>query len=170
MSRARRASRARVGGGSPFKGRSARLLYDLHHGPNMTPMVDVVMVLLIFFMATASLLGPEVLLGARMAEPPDVASESAAAEAGEREVFRIEPPSFEVSLRIGEGGVRVTGLGLSDAPLASVTGAAAQLAERLGAVDDIAIVITATDDTPYEAVVRVNEACRAAGFEGVGVR
>ena len=33
--------------------------WDLHYGPNMTPMVDVVMVILVFFMASTAVLGPE---------------------------------------------------------------------------------------------------------------
>src|SRR5690348_11081756 len=39
--------------------RGALASWELHYGPNMTPMVDVVMVILIFFMASTSVLGPE---------------------------------------------------------------------------------------------------------------
>jgi biopolymer transport protein ExbD len=39
--------------------RTAAGVYESHHGPNMTPMVDVVMVILVFFMASAAVLGPE---------------------------------------------------------------------------------------------------------------
>src|SRR5215813_7077601 len=42
-----------------FRRRNAQALYDQHYGPNMTPMVDVVMVILIFFMASTAFLGPE---------------------------------------------------------------------------------------------------------------
>ncbi|MFZ4431104.1 MAG: biopolymer transporter ExbD [Phycisphaerales bacterium] len=42
-----------------FRNRSARATHESHYGPNMTPMVDVVMVILIFFMASAAILGPE---------------------------------------------------------------------------------------------------------------
>lgn len=42
-----------------LKARSAASVYTAHSGPNMTPMVDVVMVILVFFMASAAVLGPE---------------------------------------------------------------------------------------------------------------
>ena len=44
---------------SRYRKRNAQALYDLHYGPNMTPMVDVVMVILIFFMSFAAFLGNE---------------------------------------------------------------------------------------------------------------
>ncbi|MCP2732564.1 biopolymer transporter ExbD, partial [Limnofasciculus baicalensis] len=43
----------------PSRKRNALAQHDLHYGPNMTPMVDVVMVILVFFMASAVFLGPE---------------------------------------------------------------------------------------------------------------
>lgn len=42
--------------------KTALQTYDGHIGPNMTPDADVVMVILIFFMASASILGPTWLL------------------------------------------------------------------------------------------------------------
>ena len=57
-----------------FRRRSALAVHDHHVGPNMTPMVDVVMVILIFFMASASIVGPQWLLTSalpnRKAAPP----------------------------------------------------------------------------------------------------
>ena len=42
-----------------FRRRSALYTWQLQFGPNMTPMVDVVMVILIFFMASATFAGAE---------------------------------------------------------------------------------------------------------------
>ena len=146
-------------------------MYDLHHGPNMTPMVDVVMVILIFFMASASLLGPEVLLRSQIDRPLSDSSEAVEPDnpAG-ADIYRIEAPSFTVELRVRDGAVTITGLGASDAPLSDIDAAAALLAERLGVVDDVRMVVTSSDDTPYEAIVRVIESLHSAGFDRVGVR
>ncbi len=150
-----------------YRTRGARLLHDLHHGPNVTPMVDVVMVILIFFMASTVLLGPELLLRASVEREPEPA-EAAQEEAS----FRIEAPRFEVRLSAERGRVVAAGLGLEGGDIGGIETAAALLAERLGrrALGETMIVIDAGDDVPYEAVVRANELIRAAGFERVGVR
>lgn len=157
---------------SPFRGRTARLLYDLHHGPNMTPMVDVVMVILIFFMASTTLLGPEVLLRAAVDVPDrgaDLSPETTTAS-GEDAVFRIEPAAFFLTLTDRDGVVVANGIGLSAARLSEVGAAAAALATRLGDTAEARLVIQPDENVPYEAVVRVTEAFRAAGFDQVAVR
>lgn len=50
---------------SGFRRRHAGARAALHAGPNMTPMVDVVMVILVFFMASAAFVGPEWFLTAQ---------------------------------------------------------------------------------------------------------
>ncbi|MEZ6319152.1 MAG: biopolymer transporter ExbD [Phycisphaerales bacterium] len=62
----------------PFRERGALAVHELHFGPNMTPMVDVVMVILIFFMASTALLGPEWFIRAH------VPGDQAGAGVGER--------------------------------------------------------------------------------------
>ena len=147
--------------------RGARFIEALHHGPNMTPMVDVVMVILIFFMASASLLGPELLLRSGLADaPPDDGD-------GGASTFASPVPALALRISISRGGeVVVEGLGLSEAPLSDLPAAAESVAAQLGrsAALDTSIVIGAEDAVPYESVIRAFESVRAAGFERVAVR
>jgi len=62
-------------------------------GPNMTPMVDVVLVILIFFMASTAFIGPEWFL--RAALPSDQAADQGGAD------FSLPPARFEIVLAIG---------------------------------------------------------------------
>lgn len=141
----------------------ARSLYEAGRGPNMTPMVDVVMVILVFFMASTVILGPEMLLAAGLES-----GEAPPAEADPR--FAIDDPVFEVRLAVGPGrGVAVSGLGLSGAPLEGLPPAAAALARSIPP-ERTRLVIIASDDTPYEAVVRAQDMLSRAGFDRVGLR
>ena len=49
-----------------FRRRAALDVWSMNFGPSMTPMVDVVLVILIFFMASASFVGPEWFLRAAL--------------------------------------------------------------------------------------------------------
>jgi len=40
-----------------FRRRDARTTWEMHYGPSMTPMCDVVLVILVYFMASTSLAG-----------------------------------------------------------------------------------------------------------------
>ena len=104
---------------STFRRRNAMHQWRLHFGPNMTPMVDVVMVILVFFMASTAFIGPEWLLRIGLAE--DAQSESGS--------FRLGPAELTVRLQVVDGAVCVSGLGLEGAPLdalaSGVTAAAA---------------------------------------------
>src|SRR4051812_37590647 len=84
-----------------FRKRNAQALYDSHLGPNMTPMVDVVMVILIFFMASTAFLGPEWFLKTHLpaasAAPPSDAP---------------EPTRLRVTLTLGAEGHTHAALGL----------------------------------------------------------
>lgn len=159
---------------SPFRHRGARMIYEHHHGPNMTPMVDVVMVILIFFMASASLLGPELMQRTGLA--PDATTGNA--ERDQTPTFSIEPPSFVVRLYMDEGVVLVEGMGISGRYIGDLDNAATRLAQQLGGAVgstnetalDTPIVIEPTGDVPYEAIMRAQDACLRAGFDRVGVR
>lgn len=52
-----------------FRRRDALHGWTLHFGPNMTPMVDVVMVILVFFMASTAWIGSEWFLRAALPVP-----------------------------------------------------------------------------------------------------
>lgn len=150
-----------------WRRRDARADYERHHaGPNMTPMVDVVMVILIFFMASTVILGPELLLATGLES-----DDPAPAEGDPR--FAIDRPVFEIGIALVDGRVAVRGLGLSDAGLDALSRAAARLASELapnGGPPDVRMIITPEDAVPYEAVIRVQDRLREAGFRSIGLR
>lgn len=148
----------------PWRRRDARHQWELHFGPNMTPMVDVVMVILIFFMASTAVVGSEwmlrVLAGRGMArEAFDAAHDP----------FELPRPRFRLELRLGPGGVtRVSGLGLVDATLEQLDAHLAEFARRVdpGA---ILLVVSPAADVPYADVVRVRDRCGQVGMEAVAL-
>lgn len=135
-------------------------LADMHFGPSMTPMVDVVLVILIFFMGAAVLLGPERLLAVVLPEP---------AAPGAGDPFAVGPANLTFTLRRGGEGIRVDGAGLTDAPLSALAPHARDLAARLGG-GNISLIIEAADDVAYQDVVAACDACAAAGIQRIGVR
>lgn len=146
---------------SPFRRRNALHQWHLHFGPNMTPMVDVVMVILVFFMASTAFIGPEWLLRIGLAEDDAPAGNG----------FQLGPAELVVRLRVVDGTVRVDGLGLRDAPLESIASAAAQAGTSLGpAADQTRITIEPTDAVPYDAVVRSQAELVSAGFVHIAIR
>ncbi len=143
------------------KSRTAWNTYQLHHGPNMTPMVDVVMVILIFFMATASVLGPEWYLKSSL---PHTAPASATTTPDQDKLEQIR---LKVIVRNGTTVITAEGL-----PETSVTGAAAFLMKRREAGDPKKMVVLITPDAavPYQDLVALHEACEKLGIVKVGVQ
>ncbi len=152
----------------PFRRRNAMAVWDLHFGPNMTPMVDVVMVILIFYMASTSFIGSEWFL--RTAIPKQSAPVERPREQREAgDPFTLPPAQFELSLRRGEDGRTIaTGPGFGVLALAELDAKLAALARGTGA-EDLALVIRADADVPYGDVVRVHDAATAAGIAKVGL-
>lgn len=149
-----------------LRARTASQRHAEQSGPNMTPMVDVTLVILIFFMAAAGLAVPELLLNVQLAEPAEVEIETDAQGDG----MAFELPSVELVLGLGveDGAVVATGLGLSGVDLAALLSA---IDERgPGLPSDASIVIEASDETPYEAVVAVRDRLASVGIERVGLR
>lgn len=138
--------------------------YESHHGPNMTPMVDVVMVILIFFMAAMSFVGPEWFLRAAvpMIRGPGDVSEPAA------DPFALPPAIF--TLRLERTGVETTatGLGLEAATLDRAAERIRQMAGELSAAD-VVLQLMPAPDVPYRDVIRVHDEARRAGVRGVGL-
>lgn len=129
-------------------------------GPSMTPMVDVVLVILVFFMASAAFIGPEWLLGVSL---PEESGE------GEPDPFAMPTPRFVVEIEPGQDGPVVTGLGLEGTPLDAL---GARVTSLLGTVpaDELVLILSPRDDVAYEAVVLAREVCEAAGAVKVGLR
>lgn len=138
--------------------RNALAVHDLHYGPNMTPMVDVVMVILIFFMASAVFLGPEWFL--RTALP---VVKGSSVTAGEEQPTRIrvyvERAGSGAAARV-EGGALVsieTAIGMLER------------ATREKGSSKVVVLVTPVSEAPYDAVVAIHEACQRLGIAKVGI-
>jgi biopolymer transport protein ExbD len=141
---------------SGYRRRNAQALYESHYGPNMTPMVDVVMVILIFFMASTAFLGPEWFLKTYL----PTRGSAATADQSKR---------MQVELKAGLEGAVVT---LNGEGGLSIGGLEARLAEELRRTPaaDIVVPIEASADVAYEDVVRVHEVCQRLGIGKVGLK
>lgn len=141
---------------------SARGAWDLHYGPNMTPMVDVVMVILVFFMASASVLGPEWFLRSSLpvVRPPSKAPEG---PEGPKKEFR-----FEFTLARSGAVTLVSGEGLEGAPFSALRFRLEQL-RRDHATDTLAVVIRPDPGVPYQELVLIHETCQKLRIQKVGM-
>ncbi len=153
-----------------FRRRGALHQWELHFGPNMTPMVDVVMVILIFFMASTALLGPEWFLRADVA--PD-ASKGAALRNDPR--FQLPEVRLEVRLRVDAGGTVADAFGREGLSMDELEALAAEVAkdmvpEEPGGSAEPVVVIAPEARVAYNDVVRAHDACTKAGFRRVGLR
>jgi len=141
-----------------FRKRNAQALYDSHLGPNMTPMVDVVMVILIFFMASTAFLGPEWFLKTHLPS----ASAAPPADAP-------EPTRLRVMLTFGAEGRTVASLGLlSDLSLEQLEAKVAEEVKRT-TPEMIVVLIGPSKEVPYDDVVRAHELCTRLGITKVGL-
>jgi biopolymer transport protein ExbD len=119
-------------------------------------MVDVVMVILIFFMASAVVMGPEWFVPARLPKTDAVAPATA-----------TTPPPRVVLTLTREGSATVidaNGKRLALAQLAASLGSLTQ-----SRFEDAIILVQPAADVPYEDVVRVHAACSEAGYRKVGL-
>lgn len=142
-----------------FRQRSARAVYEAHSGPNMTPMVDVVMVILIFFMASAAMLGPEWFLKAAL---PVTAKGTP------------ERPPVKLAVRLAPGPegsahayVSIDGDPERDLMLEQARGLLE--AQHAAAGERLLVLITPDPAVNYDDVVRVHEWCAAIGIKQVGL-
>lgn len=126
-------------------------------------MVDVVLVILIFFMASTTFLGPEWLLRAALLRP---ATDAGASDASG---FILPPARFELTLTTDPAGsTRVRGLGLESATIDHTLERLTEYAARLGP-ENLTIVVSPEASVPYRDVIRIHEACASLGIEGVGL-
>lgn len=149
---------------SPLAGRRSRAIGGSTGAdtlPDMTPMVDVVMVILIFFMASTALVGPELLLRARIAPESGPDPVDAPLIAPAALVVRLEPGPT--------GATTATGLGVRDATPASLI---ARIEARASDLRDgeIPVVVQAADRVPYQVVVDIISALESAGVREIAIR
>lgn len=145
--------------------RDALHSHSLHFGPNMTPMVDVVMVILIFFMASAAFLGSEWFLKAAI--PFDAGRGTNPKKPNDPTA--LPPIRLDLIMDVDEAGrTVVTFPPLTRAPLESFFARIAEFKNDKSA-GDIEVVIRPTARVPYADVVRAHAACDDAGIYKLGI-
>jgi len=149
-----------------------------HVGPNMTPMVDVVMCILIFFMLGTSLAVPELFLKSNTAA---IDKEDLGTETGTQKL-----PAVRLYIRLSRGAAGGAGGGtmvqaFNDAPLAmSKVGEAdqaandaiyAKLAARRKTIsDEMQVLIAPSKDVPWQDVITIYDMCVKLEFKQVAVK
>jgi len=150
---------------STLRRRDALHAHSMHFGPNMTPMVDVVMVILIFFMASAAFLGSEWFL--RAAIPFEAGRGTNPARPNDPTA--LPPIKLELLLDIDEAGrTVVTFTPLVRAPVEQFFARIAEFKNDRSA-GDIEVIIRPSVRVPYADVVRVHAACDDAGIYKLGI-
>ncbi len=143
----------------PFRKRSAAAVYEQHSGPNMTPMVDIVMVILIFFMASAAILGPEWFVATRLPK-------AGAVRAG-------DPAQQPLKLRlvVGRDSTGASTLTINDAQPVIFESSAAAIQSQVAGRDlsEVLILIDPAPNAGYEDVVRLHSICQQLGLTKVGL-
>jgi len=140
-----------------FRRRNAQALYETHVGPNMTPMVDVVMVILIFFMASTAFLGPEWFLKSYL--PTRTASANTPA---------VQPTRLRLVMTHVDG---VTRISMNEQVGVSVPELESRLRPEVASAgaENVVVPIEVAPNVPYEDVVRVHETCDRLGIRKVGL-
>lgn len=142
--------------------RNAMAVHDLHYGPNMTPMVDVVMVILVFFMASASVLGPEWLL--KTALPPAKPSPIAPSPDITRVELQLSMSAGVVAVRVREAGATAIESGGIDDAIRFLNDVVQRRNPK-----QLAVVVRPRSEVPYETVVQLHELCARLGIEKIGI-
>ena len=139
--------------------------WDMHYGPNMTPMVDVVMVILIFFMTSSAILGPEWLLKSVL---PVNASPPVATDTLEKPTRVNAALSRDVNakttVRVQENGANETDENL-DQFFARLARMSRETTPRL-----IEVLLKPDPAVAYGDIVRIHETCQKLGIEKVGMQ
>ena len=139
-----------------FRNRSARAMHESHYGPNMTPMVDVVMVILIFFMASAAILGPEWFIKSSL---PVMAASPAS----------DQPPPTRITVEVDVGGYALRIDQQPPRPVGESDLVEALAAARAAAKGECIALVKPTTKAPYEKVILAQEACLRAGLPRSGL-
>ena len=149
--------------------RDALHLRDKQIGPSMTPMVDVVLVILIFFMGSAVIGASEGLLSTGLApEPDEVDAQAASDRAQDDGAFALRTPVIEVRLSAEGGTIVVEGFGAAG-DLDRFETAATEATRGLD-LTAVEALLSPDDDVPWEAVVRVRGVLEGLGVGTVALR
>jgi biopolymer transport protein ExbD len=132
----------------------------------MTPMVDIVMVILIFFMAATTFAGDEWFLRAGLLR--DAPAAPAAAPAGDP--FTLPPVRLTIMLEVDDAGETIgSGVGTERVALEQLLGALAAFCDG-AATGQIVLIIAADPAAPYRDVVRVHDAATALGITRIAMQ
>jgi biopolymer transport protein ExbD len=139
--------------------------WSAHTGPNMTPMVDVVMCILIFFMLSATFAMPELYL---TSNTPAVEKQGLSNTTATEQIPAVR--NYIQLKRLGDQTVASAFGAPGTADLVSDT--ASGLPGLLKAKGqqlskDVQIIIAPENRVPYKDVIAVYDACIAAHFEHV---
>jgi biopolymer transport protein ExbD len=126
-----------------------RLSDDEEPAPNLAPMIDVVLVLTIFFMCATKFSGDERAFDLDLPQ----AGNAVAVEGGRPEILEV----------VASGGLRLAGDDVSITELASRL--AALRADR----PDLGVMIRGENAVPHGRMAEVYEACRTAGVARVAI-
>ena len=120
-------------------------------GPNMTPMVDVTLVILIFFMAATTIAGQEWFLRTDLPEARDRSPQSSG--------YALPTPVLDAELFLRDGSVYVRGMGDTPRPLGDLIAQIKGMDPR--DTRGLVLRIGAGDRVPYGSVVALHEAASA---------
>jgi biopolymer transport protein TolR len=126
-----------------------RLSTDESPSPNLAPMIDVVLVLTIFFMCATRFSGDERKFDLDLPQ----ADAAAAVEAARPEIVEVE----------AAGGLR---LGAEDVTPEALTARLAALRQERA---DVAVMIRGERAVPHGRMAEIYDACRAAGVRRVAI-
>lgn len=131
------------------------------YGPNMAPMVDVVLVILVFFMATVALVGPEWFLAAALPERRD--------QPARADPFALPAPGVVVRVSAPEGEPLVDGLGARGTPLASFEALAREALAGVQAAD-LGVRLDGGPGASWQHVVAVQDVLTRLGVRRITLR
>ncbi len=123
-------------------------------GPNMTPMVDVTLVILIFFMASATIAGQEWFLRADLPEDQDPNQTSSG--------FALPVPMLSADMFMQDEQILVRGIGDAPRSLESVIEQIQSMNRQ--ASEGLVLSIRAGDKVPYSAVIALHDAAESVSM------
>jgi len=126
-----------------------RLSEDEDPAPNLAPMIDVILVLTIFFMCATKFSGDERTFDLDLPQ----ASSAAAVQGPRPEILEVESSG---RIRVGPDEVAIGDL-------------AGRLAELRGAKPDLALMIRGERGVPHGRMTEIYEACQAAGVRQIAI-
>ncbi len=126
----------------------------------MTPMIDVVFLLLIFFLATASFDRVEQILPSGVSEAPQAVSGTATTQTETLPVKEVD----EIIVRLENNGSGQLRIVLNDSPQTDLRQLVAQLSQIIKIRNDVPVIIDPANDLPTNEVIAVYDAVRAVGF------